>query len=93
MDDWRGKHYAFYCNRDCECFPCHQTPQPEEFNCLFCWCPLYALGEQCGGRFRYLESGIKDCSDCPLPHVRENYGYIMEKFKQVAALAARRDPQ
>ena len=91
MDDWKDKHYAFYCNLECECFPCHQTNDPEDFNCLFCWCPLYALGEKCGGNYRYTEDGIKDCSRCPFPHIRSNYGKVMERFNEVAKLAARKE--
>ena len=91
MDDWKDKHYAFYCNRECECFPCHETADPENFNCLFCWCPLYALGDRCGGAFRYTEKGVKDCSGCRFPHVRENYGRVMDRFNEVAKLAARKE--
>ena len=92
MEDWHGKHYAFTQNRECECFPCHETGKPEEFNCLFCWCPLYALGDRCGGKFRYTESGVKDCSGCLKPHMRENYGRIVARFDEVAQLAARKEP-
>ncbi len=88
---WEGKHYAFFQNRECEFFPCHPTDKPERFNCLFCYCPLYALGDKCGGNFQYLDNGCKDCSGCKLPHVPENYGYIMEKFSDIAALAAKKD--
>ena len=91
MDDWKDKHYAFYCNRECECFPCHETKDPENFNCLFCWCPLYALGEKCGGNFRYTEEGVKDCSRCVFPHIRTNYGRVMDRFSEVAKLAARKE--
>ena len=91
MDDWKDKHYAFYCNRECECFPCHETKDPENFNCLFCWCPLYALGEKCGGNFRYTEDGVKDCSRCGFPHNRANYGRVMDRFSEVAKLAARKE--
>ena len=42
-------NYQFFQNRDCEFFPCHQGVRKEDFNCLFCYCPLYALGEDCGG--------------------------------------------
>ena len=42
--------YAFTQHRACEFFPCHKTGHPEDFNCLFCYCPLYTLGERCGGR-------------------------------------------
>ncbi len=91
MDDWKDKHYAFYCNRECECFPCHPEVDPENFNCLFCYCPLYALGEKCGGNYRYTEKGIKDCSGCPFPHIRESYGIVMDRFQEVAKLAARKE--
>ena len=80
-------NYEFFQNRECEYFPCHQGADPETFNCLFCYCPLYALGDKCGGGFRYLSNGIKDCSNCLKPHRRGNYGKIMEKMPQVLELA------
>ena len=78
--------YKFFQNKACEYFPCHQGADPERFNCLFCFCPLYALGEKCGGNFRYTEDGIKDCSDCRVPHVRENYDKICGRFAEIAEL-------
>ena len=77
------EHYKFFQNRECEYFPCHEGADPENFNCLFCFCPLYALGDRCGGNFRYTEQGIKDCSSCLRPHCPENYGDICEKLKEV----------
>ena len=47
------EHYKFFQNRECEYFPCHEGADPETFSCLFCYCPLYALGDQCGGCFSY----------------------------------------
>ena len=76
-ENWEGKEYSFFCHKDCEYFPCHEGVAPEDFNCLFCYCPLYFLGERCGGRFKYTKSGIKNCVDCAVPHRRENYGRIM----------------
>ncbi len=90
-DDWKEKHYSFFQNRDCEYFPCHKTDCPEDFNCLFCYCPLYALGESCGGGFRYGEKGIKDCTECLFPHRRENYPRIVERFREVAELAKKKE--
>lgn len=78
--------YKFFQNKACEYFPCHQGADPERFNCLFCFCPLYALGEKCGGNFRYTEDGIKDCSDCRVPHVPENYDRICSRFAEIAEL-------
>lgn len=79
INDWRGKHYSFFCNDQCEFFPCHEGVSQENFSCLFCYCPLYVLGADCGGRFVYLGNGVKDCSQCVLPHRRDQYGYIMKK--------------
>ena len=86
---WKGKHYAFFNNRECESFPCHRGIKDEDFNCLFCYCPLYALGEHCGGNFSYTEKGIKNCENCLLPHRRDNYGYIIDQFQRVADIARR----
>ena len=80
-------HYDFFQNRECEYFPCHPNADPETFSCLFCYCPLYALGDRCGGSFTYTESGIKNCTNCLRPHHRENYEEICRKLKEVLELA------
>ena len=85
-------HYDFFQNRECEYFPCHPGADKETFSCLFCYCPLYALGDRCGGCFTYTEKGIKDCSGCLIPHRRENYEKILEQLQQVIELARRREP-
>ena len=75
------KHSAsYFCNTDCEYYPCHAIGEGEAFNCLFCFCPLYQT-DDCGGDFRILENGVKDCSACLIPHRPENYLYIIEKLK------------
>ncbi len=74
-------YYDFNQNRKCEYFPCHKVSDPDSFSCLFCYCPLYALGDRCGGNFHYTETGIKDCSQCLIPHRRENFGFMMEKMQ------------
>lgn len=73
--------HRFFCNRDCQYFPCHTTSKPEEFNCLFCFCPLYFFDE-CGGNYRILESGVKDCTNCLIPHVPRGYDHILAKLKE-----------
>jgi len=83
-------HYDFFQNKACEYYPCHKGADADSFSCLFCYCPLYALGDQCGGQFTYTESGIKDCSNCLKPHRRENYGKIMEKMPQLMELAKKK---
>ena len=93
MEDWRDKHYAFNQNTQCECFPCHAGVERESFNCLFCYCPLYALGKRCGGQFRYLENGFKDCTNCTFPHRRENYGAVLERYGDVVRLMKFADAQ
>lgn len=81
------RHYDFFQNRQCEYFPCHANADPDTFNCLFCYCPLYALGDRCGGNCIFLENGIKDCSGCLIPHRRENYSRILEKMPEIMELA------
>lgn len=80
---WNNKHFAFFRNSECEYFPCHNCKDTDNFNCLFCYCPLYLSGDKCGGNFKYTKNGIKDCSDCLIPHKRENYGYIIDKFTEI----------
>ena len=91
MEYWEGKHYSFFQNTECEYFPCHKGIKPEDFNCLFCYCPLYALGDKCGGAFTYTDKGYKNCSKCPSPHRRDNYGRIIERYAEIAELARKKD--
>ena len=81
------ERYKFFQNKDCEYFPCHKSANEESFNCLFCFCPLYALGDKCGGNFTYTESGIKDCSACLRPHRKENYDDVCTKLASVMEMA------
>lgn len=83
------ERFKFFSHTSCEFYPCHDMPEGE-INCLFCFCPLYCLGSECGGNFRYVgEHGdIKDCSACTVPHRRENYDYIMAQFARVQAVAS-----
>ena len=85
------EHYKFFQNRECEYFPCHKTAKPEDFNCLFCYCPLYALGKNCGGNCTYTEQGIKDCSNCLAPHSKNGYDHVMNKMPELLALAQKKD--
>ena len=82
---WKGRHYSFFQNTECEYFPCHKGADPARFNCLFCYCPLYMLGPDCGGDFCYTEKGIKDCTGCLIPHIPENYGKITGKYAKILA--------
>ena len=88
---WEGKHYSFFQNTECEYFPCHRIEDPAQFSCLFCYCPLYALGESCGGSFCYTASGVKSCENCAFPHLRENYDRVLARWPEIAALTKRKD--
>lgn len=79
--------YRFFQNRECEYFPCHKVADDTDFSCQFCYCPLYTLGDQCGGNFVYTEKGFKDCSSCRIPHNPRGYDYINAKFDMLARLA------
>lgn len=79
----------FFQNKDCKFFPCHKTSNLEDFNCLFCYCPLYPLGDKCGGNFKYIGGVCKDCSNCMLPHKAKNYDYICSKYEEIMDIAAK----
>ena len=81
----------FFQNRGCPFFPCHTGVAEKDFNCLFCYCPLYALGESCGGSFCYTASGVKSCENCAFPHRRENYEKVLARWPEIAALTKRKD--
>lgn len=87
---WEGKYFSFFQNKKCEYFPCHQGADKEKFSCLFCYCPLYVLGEECGGNPTYMESGIKDCTNCILPHNPDNYGYVIGQSGRIKEVMTRR---
>lgn len=75
----------FFQNTSCRFFPCHKTENMNDFNCMFCFCPLYSLGDRCGGNFYYTDKGIKSCLNCSFPHERNNYGQITDKLKMLNA--------
>lgn len=84
-------NFKFNQNKKCEYFPCHKNMNAEDFNCVFCYCPLYALGEHCGGNFRYTDKGVKDCTNCIKPHKKENYEAVIEKLKLVIEMTRRKE--
>ncbi len=74
---------SFFANKDCEYYPCH--PGLEEFNCLFCYCPMnYA--EKCPGNPEFIRTKdgriIKNCMNCDFPHRPENYEKIIQFMKK-----------
>lgn len=74
--------YRFFENKECQYFPCHKGL--EDFNCLFCYCPMY-LREDCPGNSKYFEKSgkkIKDCSNCTFPHRFENYDEMIRLLKE-----------
>ena len=81
---------SFFTNHACPYLPCHEGVELKEFNCLFCYCPLYALGDRCGGDFAYTASGIKDCTNCTRLHRgKEGVSIVRERFSELADLARR----
>lgn len=71
--------YRYFKNETCDYYPCHKGIADADFSCLFCYCPLYLYGERCGGIFHY-SNGVKDCSDCTLPHEGKNYDVVVERL-------------
>lgn len=83
LQNQQSQNYKFFQNKNCENFPCHKIEKLEDFNCLFCYCPLYFLGEKCGGNFYYTKSGIKSCKNCNFPHERKNFDEINLRLKEI----------
>ncbi|MGN0349305.1 MAG: cobyrinate a,c-diamide synthase [Roseburia sp.] len=74
--------HRFFENKACKYFPCHKGV--EEFNCLFCFCPLYHK-KNCPGNPQYTEKErkrIKVCTNCTFPHQPENYDRILQILKE-----------
>ena len=76
------RHYRYFQNRECEYFPCHEGADPDNFNCLFCYCPMHFLGAKCPGTPHFTEKGVKDCTGCDFPHLRENYDTVIEVLRK-----------
>ena len=81
--------HTYFSNCSCKYFPCHKGADPNDFNCLFCFCPLYPLGDRCGGHFVYLPNGCKDCSHCLYPHL--NYGSLLTRYQEILSVMPRPD--
>ena len=84
-------NYDFFQNSACEYFPCHKVSDCCDFSCLFCYCPLYALGRKCGGNCRYNEKGNKVCKDCTFPHHKDNYMKVISRYSEIMSVARRSD--
>ena len=72
--------FKFFKNIECKYFPCHKDVK--DFNCLFCYCPLYHL-KNCPGTYKMIEKNgriIKSCVDCSFPHEAENYKEIIKNL-------------
>ena len=83
MKEITTERFKFMSHRECEFFPCHKCANEENFNCLFCYCPLYGM-EHCPGAPKYKEKNgrqIKVCSNCNFPHKPENYDKIVELLR------------
>lgn len=87
------EHFRFFQNTQCEFFPCHKGVPKEKFNCLFCYCPLYALGRKCGGNCTYLSNGQKDCSACAFPHLESNYEALIARYGEIVRIVQKMDAE
>lgn len=72
--------HTFFRNAGCKYFPCHEVGDDASFNCLFCFCPLYWLAD-CGGSPSYA-SGVKDCTNCTLPHDPGGYERVLDRLRR-----------
>ena len=78
--------FNFYQNVECRYFPCHgKEPGTgsvpiEDFNCLFCYCPLMFI--ECDGNYTLLDSGFKDCSKCTRNHDKDAWKFIVSRLRE-----------
>ena len=70
--------------------PVIRTPIRSPSAVCFVTVPFTLWGDRCGGNFRYTENGIKDCTLCLRPHIRENYLKILEKMPEIMELAKKK---
>ena len=86
-----SEHYKFFPEQALRIL---SVPQDQEHGHIqlpfLCYCPLYALGENCGGNYKYLENGIKDCSNCLVPHSPKGYDYVTSKYSEILELAKKK---
>lgn len=77
----------FFQNTECEFYPCISGIDPKDFNCKFCYCPLYYLPIDCEGTYTLgigesLPS-LKDCSNCKIPHNGEDgLKHVLRKIEE-----------
>lgn len=60
----------------CPYYPCHNNME----SCKLCYCPEYDNNDCIGIKSNkgiILENGIKDCSNCNIPHIIKNYNYFI----------------
>ena len=85
--------FKYFENRECKYYPCHEMGEKGGVNCLFCYCPLYALGTKCGGNYKITDNGVKDCSGCMFPHVKGNYDKVNERFQDIVEIAKKQSEE
>lgn len=77
--------YRFFQNKECQYFLCHKAENEEEFNCLFCYCPLYREKKCIGNPVWFLNAKgqkMKDCSQCEVIHRPEVYDKVMQQLQR-----------
>ena len=80
--------FNFYQNTDCRYFPCHGkepgtgSVPVEDFNCLFCYCPLMHV-PNCGGNYTIMENGFKDCMKCTRNHDKDSWKFVISRLRDI----------
>lgn len=83
----KNVNIPFFSTKNVNFFPVIKQSIPKISTAYSVIVPSMALGSHCGGNFRWLENGIKDCSRCLLPHARSSYSYVTQKFSEISKLA------
>ena len=59
MERPKTTHYQFFCNRECEYFPCHKNADPDNFNAFFATAHYTHLAKNAVGSFATFQMEIK----------------------------------
>lgn len=76
--------YKFFENLGCKYYPCHSGIKKGEFNCLYCFCPIFVVCK------RHSKSG---CEFCKVPHDKGSYKFMMLELNNMVLHRRSDDPK
>lgn len=71
--------YKYFKNTDCKYFPCHKGLS-DDFNCLFCYCPMYSM-PNCPGSKTYIEKNGKKLRYAQTVHFHTDRKIMIKSYR------------